>query len=359
MSEPAYDRAEQGTAASAPTPAAQPGVRGHLENRLRQSPLASREATKISFEDFANTNLSLDALDIAKNLGTRGISVPVLGGSVRLFDILIILASAGIALLTGPGAGSPTGIHALAAGLAVLFTLAFFQASDVYQVPVMRQRLAQIGRVSAGWTLVFAMFAVLRSATGIGSSVSDAWIGAWYSMGLVSLCISRLVLSRLVRGGSGSLERRAVIVGGGHGGGGTDPRSGTPSRTTTSAFAVSSTTGPTTARRRSSPAIRSSATSALSRRIRPRGPHRHADRLHSSARRKACAGAFEDAVGSAGRHSPVGTHRQGALPRPRILLHRHGALRRCREKPMATGIMVAKRAFDLVFASLMIVLLRR
>jgi Undecaprenyl-phosphate glucose phosphotransferase len=217
MSEPAYDRAEQGTAASAPTPAAQPGVRGHLENRLRQSPLASREATKISFEDFANTNLSLDALDIAKNLGTRGISVPVLGGSVRLFDILIILASAGIALLTGPGAGSPTGIHALAAGLAVLFTLAFFQASDVYQVPVMRQRLAQIGRVSAGWTLVFAMFAVLRSATGIGSSVSDAWIGAWYSLGLVSLCISRLVLSRLVRGWtkSGSLERRAIIVGGG------------------------------------------------------------------------------------------------------------------------------------------------
>lgn len=215
MSEPAYTRPDQG--GPAPAGSGPQGVRSHLENRLRQSPIAAMEAAKASLANVANSSLSLDALDIAQSLGSKGVSVPVLGGMLRLIDVVIILASAAFGLLNGPGAGAVSGAHFLAAGLAVLFTLAFFQASDVYQVPVMRQRLSQIGRASAGWTLVFAMFAVLRSATGFGASISDAWIGAWYALGLVGLCLTRLVLSQVVRAWtkSGRLERRAIIVGGG------------------------------------------------------------------------------------------------------------------------------------------------
>lgn len=195
----------------------QQGVRNHLEDRLRQSPLAAMEAAQASLAEVANNGLSLDALEIAQSLGNKGVSVPVLGGMLRLVDVTIILTTATVALVSGPGAAAATGAHFLAAGLAVLFTLAFFQASDVYQVPVMRQRLSQIGRVCAGWTLVFAMFAVLRLATGFGAGVADAWIGAWYALGLVGLCVTRLALTQLVRSWtkSGSLERRAVIVGGG------------------------------------------------------------------------------------------------------------------------------------------------
>lgn len=81
----------------------------------------------------------------------------------------------------------------------------------------MRQGLSQIGRVAAGWTLVFAMFALLRTTTGIGTELSDAWIGAWFAISLTGLCLSRFIVYRLVRHWmkSGRLERRAIIVGGG------------------------------------------------------------------------------------------------------------------------------------------------
>jgi len=215
MSEPAYNQTDQDMSTQAAT--GDQGVRSHLENRLRRSPLAAMSAAKASLAQVAGSGLSSDALDIAYSLGSKGVSVPVLGGTVRLIDICVITISAGTALATGPGAASPTTLHVLATAIAILFTLAFFQASDAYQVPVMRQRLAQIGRVAAGWTLVFAMFAVLRTATGLGASISDAWIGAWYGLGLVGFCLTRLGLSRLVRGWtkSGRLERRAIIVGGG------------------------------------------------------------------------------------------------------------------------------------------------
>ena len=82
----------------------------------------------------------------------------------------------------------------------------------------MRRGLSQLGRIAAGWTLVLGVFAVLRSTTGVGSSFSEAWIGSWFVLGLAALCVARLVVYRLVRGwmASGRLERRAVIVGGGN-----------------------------------------------------------------------------------------------------------------------------------------------
>ncbi|WP_298982431.1 undecaprenyl-phosphate glucose phosphotransferase [uncultured Roseibium sp.] len=163
------------------------------------------------------SSLSVEAAEIAQGLGGKGLSAPVLSGFVRLTDILLVAGSALVAAVAGqePSGFGLENVFAIAAAL--LFTLAFFQAADVYQVQVMRQGLSQLGRVAAGWTLVFAMFALLRSTTGVGIGLAEAWIGSWFVFGLTGLCLSRVIISQLVRRWmtSGRLERRAIIVGGG------------------------------------------------------------------------------------------------------------------------------------------------
>ncbi len=168
--------------------------------------------------------LSVEALEIAQSLDDNGISVPVLTGSVRLVDLLVI-AGAGLAGAFANAPFDPTALEvvtfgwaqAVAISVAMLFTLAFFQAADAYQVSVMRGGLAQIGRVAAGWTLVFAMFFLIRTTTGVGSELPQSWIGAWFVFGLGGFICARLVVYRLVRHwmDTGRLERRAIIVGGG------------------------------------------------------------------------------------------------------------------------------------------------
>lgn len=161
--------------------------------------------------------LSDEALEIAGALDDNGVSVPVLTGSVRATDMLIVGLAALAAAFTDAGAAELGLLHIASILIAMLAALAFFQAADAYQVSVMRQGLSQIGRVTAGWTLVFAMFFLLQTSTGLGTRVSQTWLGAWYVIGLAGLLITRLIIYRLVRHwmSSGRLERRAIIVGGG------------------------------------------------------------------------------------------------------------------------------------------------
>ncbi len=161
--------------------------------------------------------LSSDALEIAETLDDNGVSVPVLAGSVRLIDMALILATGFGALLAETGSLHLTMPHGAALLVASIFSLAFFQAADAYQVAIMRQGLSQVGRVVAGWTLVFAMFFLIRTTTGFGSVLSQSWLGTWYVAGMTALIFSRLVVYRLVRHWmeTGRLERRAIIVGGG------------------------------------------------------------------------------------------------------------------------------------------------
>ncbi|WP_420336667.1 hypothetical protein [Roseibium sp.] len=192
-------------------------LRQNLERQFRHSVNDAIGPQNFHALPSAENGLSVAALQLAQSLGGKGVSVPVLTGLVRLSDVLLIVAGAGAAAVIGGGSLEAGWSALFATFAAVLFTLAFFQAADVYQVSVMRQGLSQLGRVAAGWTLVFAMFALLRSTTGIGSGLPDPWIGAWFALGLTGLCLSRLVVYSLVRHWMtrGRLERRAIIVGGG------------------------------------------------------------------------------------------------------------------------------------------------
>jgi Undecaprenyl-phosphate glucose phosphotransferase len=214
MNNPAFRPADQIDPA---LPSGASGLGQRLEKHYRHTVHGSSAAANVELFSAAQSGLTADAMEIAQGLGGKGVSIPVLTGLVRLTDILMIVGTALAAAFSGPEAAGFGQANLFATAAAILFTLAFFQAADVYQVPVMRQGIAQLGRVAAGWTLVFAMFAVLRSITGIGGALTDTWIGAWYALSLTGFCLSRLVVCQLVRRWmtSGRLERRAIIVGGG------------------------------------------------------------------------------------------------------------------------------------------------
>lgn len=168
--------------------------------------------------NLSRHKLSDRALEIASKLQSSTISPSVLSGSMRLLDLLMT-AGLGVATLsaTQPPSNTFSVGNSLALLLALILTTAFFQSADCYQVRVMRTVLPQAARVIVAWSLVFGVFLVAGSLIDVGSALDDMWLGQWYCLGLVTLLLSRLVLAWFTRRWtrSGRLERRAIIVGGG------------------------------------------------------------------------------------------------------------------------------------------------
>lgn len=196
-----------------------PDLRQRLTDGLHHLQEASDATSFVQDErqEGDPSGLSQEALEIASSLDDDGISVPVLTGSVRAIDIGLILLSAVAASHTAVGATTLGLANFIAMGISVVFAFAFFQASDTYQVSVMGRSMSQIGRVAASWTMVFVMLAIIQFTTGFGSDVSQHWAGVWFVSSLAGLICVRLVVSALVRRwrANGRLERRAIIVGGG------------------------------------------------------------------------------------------------------------------------------------------------
>jgi hypothetical protein len=202
---------------------------------------------------------------------------------------------------------------------------AFFQAADVYQVPVMRQGIGPDRPGRGGWTLVFAMFAVLRSITGIGGALTDTWIGAWYALSLTGLLPVTARGLRLVRRwmtvrtiGTARHHRRRR-----NGGSRADPRPGSPGgqrhphlrhlRRPLQRPLAAGRCRLSEARQHQRPG-----------RVRPPGPHRHADRLHSAARGKAGSGTPEASSGILPVDIRLSAHTDKVRFRNRgTVLHRH------------------------------------
>jgi len=189
-----------------PALALQSKLRASVENDLR-------ELREPSHSD----RLSKHALEIASTLRDDGISATVLSGSVRLTDICLLGLSGFVA-----GWYFTTGFEmnwAVAAliALATLLCVGFFQAADAYQVSVMRRGLRQIGRITGGLVLACGAVALLQQTTDFGVATSTNWLGHWFLLALSVLVIFRTTVFVAVRRwmDQGRLERRAVIVGGG------------------------------------------------------------------------------------------------------------------------------------------------
>ena len=102
----------------------------------------------------------------------------------------------------------------LATSLVVVIAL---DMADSYQIQALFRPLSQLGRLIGVWSAAFAFLAVAGFLLKISADFSRLWFVSWFAMGLTLLFVLRLFLARLIRrwARNGVMERRAVIVGGG------------------------------------------------------------------------------------------------------------------------------------------------
>jgi Undecaprenyl-phosphate glucose phosphotransferase len=91
------------------------------------------------------------------------------------------------------------------------------QFAQGYALRSLRRGGRELGRIALAWTGVLAGFALVAFLTKSGAAFSRGFIGCWYVGGLATFALTRISLARLVRHWtrSGRLQRHAVIVGGG------------------------------------------------------------------------------------------------------------------------------------------------
>ena len=163
-------------------------------------------------------SLSEQARQIAATLSDRSISAKVVAGSVRLAEFvgLTLLAYAIYAGYVVPIDGFDAW-YALPILFGAGLTTVIAHAAHNYTIAALRSGAGQIGRIWLAWSCAFGVFAILAFLTKTGAEFSRAFFIGWYLSGLVLLGLGRIAASALVRHWirDGRLQRRAVIVGGG------------------------------------------------------------------------------------------------------------------------------------------------
>ena len=164
------------------------------------------------------TEMNAAAKAAATGMGRQALSPALLAGLVRLIEFaMTFIAGVGIYALY---VAASEGFHGwylapIAAGAAL--TVILIQSTGGYAIGALRRGFVGLGRVFLAWTAVFAMFAIVAFLAKIGDNYSRVWATSWYGGGLAIFTAFRVALATLVRQWTeaGLLERRAIIVGGG------------------------------------------------------------------------------------------------------------------------------------------------
>jgi len=93
----------------------------------------------------------------------------------------------------------------------------FFEVMDCYQLQSLLRPSGSIGRIALGWATTFALMSLTAFFMKVSAEYSRLLFGSWFVLGLSLLIGLRLVMARVIRkwARNGRMERRAVIVGGG------------------------------------------------------------------------------------------------------------------------------------------------
>jgi Undecaprenyl-phosphate glucose phosphotransferase len=159
---------------------------------------------------------------VAKQVATqyrRDTMSPVMvSGVLRLIEFALMALSGIVLFVVHVGFGTHLNWHYPAVILGgSLLAVILLELTDMYQFSALRRPIANMGRLLLVWSGTFALFALAGFFMKISADFSRFWFGAWFAAGFLLLFGLRLMLARMVRrwARNGTMERRAVIVGGG------------------------------------------------------------------------------------------------------------------------------------------------
>lgn len=165
-------------------------------------------------------NMSRLARQTASRLSQENYSPTMIIGTLRLTEFAMLAASGFFVYALYVGI-SPESIllyygPAIVAGSA--FAVLLFQIADCYQIPALRSALRTLPRVLTAWASAFALIALVTFFLQFGLVFSRVWFLTWFATGVLALVISRNIVAYGIRrwARNGVMERRAVIVGGGN-----------------------------------------------------------------------------------------------------------------------------------------------
>ena len=166
----------------------------------------------------ANVKLGKIAQQVAAQYRRDTMSPVMVGGVLRLVEFAILLVS-GMAIFVYY-VGFSTHLHwhypivITGVSLATVIGLEFF---DCYQVPALMRPTRYVGRITLVWAGAFALVAIAGFLFKISEDFSRLLFGLWFVIGLALLLVVRMVMARVIRrwARNGKMERRALIVGGG------------------------------------------------------------------------------------------------------------------------------------------------
>ena len=180
-----------------------------------------RTAAKLAVPDkeepTAAEPLSDEAQRVADLFSDRPYSARVIAGVVRLLDFGAMLVLGFGIYLAYVNENPFDPLYLLPIVVGACMAVVVLQAVDAYDIGIMRSLITQVGRIFMGLTIVFAFLATAAFFLKMGDHYSRFWFGTWYASTFVYFAICRFLVSRRIEHWTkdGLLERRAVIVGGG------------------------------------------------------------------------------------------------------------------------------------------------
>ena len=169
-----------------------------------------RPSQPVELNDFAKR--------IAAQFREDKFSPSMMTGLFRLVDFLMLFAI-GCAISFGyVQEDSVMAVYTLTVAVSAALSVLFIQFADGYQLPVLRAPRSGLTKLIGAWTLSFAVMAMALFFMKIGGTYSRVWFAGWFVAGASYLVAERYIvawaLKRWLR--NGILERRAVIVCGGN-----------------------------------------------------------------------------------------------------------------------------------------------
>jgi Undecaprenyl-phosphate glucose phosphotransferase len=185
---------------------------------LRRKPSVNADGTNPPRGSEPKAEVSALARQIASQYAVANYSPSIVIGQLRFlefFSLFAIALAANYFMALEPG---PHFVLSAVSGFgAALLALALMQASDCYHVSILRTPMRSIARVLISWTVAVALTSLATLLFGDFDVKYPSTLAVWFAVGGAFLVIERNLIGFAIRrwGRNGVMERRAVIVGGG------------------------------------------------------------------------------------------------------------------------------------------------